>query len=338
MIIFARTPGGSAIRGSVLMYLIAAAATPAAATCGSTTCFLSTGTREGMAGVGEVQVDLTYAYIDQDRKLDGTDRVPEVLTPRIDFENQMLEPNHHREIGTRSTLIALDLGYGLTQRLTLTGVLPLYNVRAHEHFDEVGTPNEHFSNQDGTTGFGDVQVGARYAFAMEKRDLLVAGLSLKLPTGPYHLLDSEGEINEPTIEPGTGSTDLIASIQYSRLAPAAPAEWFATGSYRRNNRNSLDYRMGDETLVSAGLRRRPGRRAAFSVQVNARRTARDDYRGEGVPSTGATLVNLTPGVRFSAAAGSSIYAFVQLPVYQDVHEAQLAPRYSLLIGFSRRFD
>jgi len=114
-------------------------------------------------------------------------------------------------------------------------------------------------------------------------------------------------------------------------------EYFLSGSARRNGENDLDYTFGNESMFNAGIDRRTGGRVSWSVQVNARRTLRDTFRGQSVPSTGSTFVNLTPGVRLEAAAGTSLYAFVQVPVHQEVNETNLAPRTGILIGLSKVF-
>jgi hypothetical protein len=308
---------------------------PAGATCGSANCFLVTGTQEGVGAKGSFIVDLSYRYVDQSRKLSGTRDVGEVLTPKVDFGGGTLEPDHHREIRTQNTLVEVDLTYGLTDRLALSGSLPLINDRDHEHFDEVGTPGEHFTRQDGTSGFGDVRLGVRYAFVPKVKDLLVGGLAIKIPTGAYRLRDSEGEINEPTLQPGTGSTDAVATLHYSHQWVPMRFESFVTGSYRLNGENDLDYRLGDEALLSAGVSLRTAGKVLWSVQANGRRTDRDRFLGGDVPSTGATFVNLTPGIRIEGGSGTSIYAFLQVPVYQKVNEAQLAPRTGLLVGVSK---
>lgn len=327
--------GGPRLAAGVLLMLMSTAS--AWATCGAANCFLVTGTEQGIGLRGHLSVDLTFRYILQDRRLSGSQEVSEVLTPKVDFENGVLEPDHHREIRTQNTLVQLDMAYGLTDRLTLVWELPLINERDHEHFDEVGTPEEHFTRQDGTSGFGDVRVGARYGLVVKSMDILVGGLLVKFPTGPYRLRDSEGEINEPTIQPGTGSTDFIASLLYSHQVIPLKAEWFVSGSRRINRENDLEYRFGDETQASAGVRYKTGRQVTWSLQVNGRRTSRDTFLGSGVPSTGSRLVNLTPGLKFETNSGTSIYGFVQIPVYEKVNEVNLAPRAGLLMGISHVF-
>jgi hypothetical protein len=48
-------------------------------------------------------------------------------------------------------------------------------------------------------------------------------------------------------------------------------------------------------------------------------------------------LNLTPGLRWQASPSLAVYAFVPVPVYQRVNEAQLAPKLGVVTGFSRRF-
>ncbi len=327
----------AALVAAALVAAAGASITPVGATCGSANCFLATGTQEGVAASGILTVDLSYRYVLLSRGLAGSKDVSEVLTPKINFEEGTIEPDHHREISTRNTLVEVDLSYGVTPRLTLAAVLPLINERDHEHFDDVGTIDEHFTNQDGSSGFGDVRLGARYAFLVRTKNLLVGGLWVKIPTGAYRLLDSEGAINEPTIQPGTGSTDLIGSLHFAHSIAPMRVELFLGGSYRRNSGNDLDYRFGDEGQVYAGIQWKHKDRLSWSLQLNGRRTLRDRFLEMSVPSTGATFVNLTPGISVGTGSGASLYGFVQLPVYQEVNETNLAPRTGLVLGVSKSF-
>ncbi len=311
---------------------------PVLASCGSAACFLITRSDQWVESPGAVHVDLSWRYVDQTLKLDGGHETPEVLVPSIDFENGTIVPNHHREISTRTTTLQVVVAYGATSRLTVFGVLPLLVDKAHEHFEDAGTPEERFTSADGTHGVGDAGIGVRYGLVVRAKDLLFGSFTAKFPTGPYKLLDSEGAINEPTIQPGSGSYDGTLSLQYVRHVFPSPLEWFVSGSYRANGRNPLDYRIGDEAILSAGLDRSVGERWTWSVQLNARHAARDDYRGTAVPSTGSRSLTVSPGARLrTSSSGAELYAYVQVPVAQYVNERQLAPRAGAVLGVSKRF-
>jgi hypothetical protein len=323
---------------SIAAALSAIAATrPALASCGSASCFLVTHSDEGVETAGAFQIDLSYRYVVQTKKLEGSHSTDEVLVPGIDFEEEVIEPDHHREISTRTTKLLLNLAYGITPRVSVFGVLPLIADKNHEHVDDVGTPDEHFTNTDGTRGFGDVAVGARYDLLVRANDLLVGSASVKVPTGAYKLLDSEGAINEPTIQPGTGSYDGLLTLYYARHRFPSPLEWFVSGSQSINGRNPLEYRVGNETIATAGMSYAASRRWVFSLQANARHAGRDDYRGEGVPSTGCDSISLSPGLRFRSGDRLELYGYLQLPVYENVNEAQLAPRAGFIVGISKSF-
>jgi len=331
---------GRSLRASlriVFIVLVAAASRPAGASCGSATCFLVTHSEEGVETAGAFQVDLSFGYVDQSRKLDGSNGTSEVLIPKINFENEVIEPDHHREISTRNMLLRLDLAYGITSRLSAFGLLPLLVDKNHEHYDDAGTAEETFTNADGTRGFGDVALGARYALLVKANDLLMGSVAAKLPTGAYKLRDGDGAINEPTIQPGTGSYDGFITLYYAHHQFPKPLEWFVSGSARINGRNPLEYRVGDEYVVSGGASYAYGQRWVYAVQLNARLAGRDDYRGEAVPSTGSQSLALSPGIRFRTGDRLELYGYLQFPMYQDVNEAQLAPRAGFVLGFSKSF-
>jgi hypothetical protein len=306
------------------------------ATCGSTACFLTTLTQDGSLPRSAFRLDLSYRFVDQSRKRSGTSTTDEVLTPGVDFAAGELELDHHREIKTAFHMVEADLGYGLTGRLSLLASVPLISIKHHEHV-VIEEGRERFSDGDGTIGFGDLQLGARYAFLASPRDLLLTTAAVKLATGAYRRLDTEGQITEPTLQPGTGSTDVIGGFVYSHQVQAPWTEVFLSASYRHNGTSDLDYKLGDETQAAAGITRRLGGRWTGNVQLNLRHAQRDRFLQEDVPSTGTTLVNLTPGLRFQASPTLSVYIFVPVPLYQRVNEAQLTPRISVVAGFSRQF-
>ena len=313
---------------------------PVHASCGSANCFLVTGTQEGTFQPGQVVVDLSYRYIPQDLKLDGSSSTDTVLAPGIDFDTGEIEEDHHRELRTINRLTQVDINYGLTSKVSLALAVPVSNQRFHEHYhrDTSITPaEEEFSNSDGTSGFGDMVLTAKRAMVFTPRHLLVGGLGVKFPTGRYKLRDSDGAIGESTLMPGTGSYDGLLSLYYAYQWRPHKLDTFVSGFYRLNTENPLNYKIGNATLLNAGVNYIPAETVTLTGQVNARFSDRDEFHGETVPSTGGTFIYLTPGVRVQAFSSTAFYAHLQLPVYQEVNEANLAPRYGLLLGVSYAF-
>lgn len=324
----------------IMTCLCLAAAFPNAwASCGSANCFLVTGTQDGIANPGQIILDLSYRFIPMDQAQKGSKEVSEAIVPKVDFDDGVILPGHHREIRTNNELAQLDVSFGVTPRFSLTLAIPFLNNRLHEHFDEVGEPGEFFTRQDGTSGFGDIRLIGKYALWVSTKHLLVGGLGVKSPTGEFKLLDSEGAINEPTIMPGTGSWDAIVSAYYDYQVMPHQLDIFLSGSYQINTENDLDYNFGNTLLINAGTSylfttKNP---VTISLQVNLRQAPRDEFNGKNVPSTGGKWVYLTPGVKVDVSSSMTLYTHVQLPIYQFVNEENLVPRYGLIFGVSHAF-
>jgi len=308
----------------------------ALASCGSANCFLVTGTQDGIANPGQVIFDLSYRWIPMDQVQRGSNSAAVAEVPRIDFTNGRIVPGGHKEIRTNNQLMQLDISYGLASNAALTLAIPFMNDRTHEHSHEGGD----FSRQDGTAGFGDIRLIGKFAPWVTTRHLAVLGAGIKFPTGEYKLLDHEGEINEPTIQAGTGSWDGLLSIHYSyQIRPHAWDAFLAT-SYQLARENSKNYRFGDTVILNGGMNASSTvneKTVTGSLQVNLRHAPRDEFHGEGVASTGGTWVYLTPGVRLASSSNTSFYTHVQVPIYQRVNEVNLVPRYGLILGVSHAF-
>ena len=310
----------------------------AEASCGASNCTLIRGSQSGLANEGRFVVDLSYRYIRTDNAKKGSGSFSgNVDVSKVEFETGMIEPAHHREFKTLNELAQLDISYGVTEKFTLSLSVPFLNDRHHEHIDGIGTGTPEFTNQDGTSGFGDITLMAKYAVWQTTKHQLIAGAGVKFGTGEYKLLNSEGEINEPTIMPGTGSTDAILSALYNFSLIPNKLDLFASASHRFTTENSLDYTFGDSTFIDGGVSYRLNEKITLIAQINTRISRRDEFLGMDVPNTGVTFINATPGVVLAASENVSLYTHVQLPVYQRVNEVNLVPSFGLIAGVSYGF-
>ena len=68
------------------------------------------------------------------------------------------------------------------------------------------------------------------------------------------------------------------------------------------------------------------------LQINARVEKREQGLNADVENSGATLLYLSPGVTVNLAQAAQVYAFVQVPLYQNVNGLQIEPRYTVSVG------
>ncbi|VAX28201.1 hypothetical protein MNBD_NITROSPIRAE01-2355 [hydrothermal vent metagenome] len=315
------------------------------ASCGAGNCFLVTGAEEGISSPGQMSLDISYRYVPMDDFQKGSGSTNEALVPKVDFENKDIENRHHREIRTLNELVQVNVGYGVTTRFTLQVAIPLMNNRAHEHFDGVTTtnPDGNFTRDDGASGIGDIRLMGRYAAVLRTRHLVVIGGGVKFPTGEYKLLNGEGNINEPSIQPGTGSFDYLFSFFYDYQILPHRFDTFVSLSYELTDENNLGYTFGDQTLFNLGFNYRleSEKNISLSTQFNLRHTDRDTFEtntgGTGVLSTGGTTLYFSSGIRIQASDTLGLYSFLQLPVYQYVNEENLVAKFGLVLGVTYTF-
>ncbi len=315
----------------------------AEASCGSSNCTLIRGSQSGLANEGRFVVDLSYRYIRQtDKKKGSSDFNGNVDVAKVEFEGPAIEPAHHREFRTINELAQLDISYGVTERFTISINVPFLNDRQHEHMDgcdhgDCTVPEAEFSNADGTNGFGDITLMAKYAALHTTKHLLIAGVGLKFATGDFKLKNSEGDINEPTIMPGTGSNDPVISALYNYFFIPNKLSFFASASHRFTTENSLDYEFGDSTFIDGGVSYQLNEKVNLITQINTRISRRDEFLGMDVPNTGVTFINVTPGVVLTATENVSLYTHVQVPIYQRVNDVNIVPNFGIMAGLSYGF-
>ena len=108
----------------------------------------------------------------------------------------------------------------------------------------------------------------------------------------------------------------------------------------------MDYRPGDSYVLNTGIRYAKFG-AKFTPMLQLNYIHRQPDAGAGAtppdaltlgPATGGTLVYVAPGASFRVGGGTSVYGFIQLPVYQNVNSLQLSPRYTLTLGVKHSFE
>jgi hypothetical protein len=278
----------------------------------------------------KLKIDLTVGYTNQGKLMSGGSEVAAVFRPRVFLERGTVVPNFHQDIHGSDRTVQLDLTYGLGTRFNLTASLPL-SLR-HVHDVSHGSP---LVEEFGTTGFGDVLLGVRWAMGPRR---LVGGLAVKTPTGKYKIGgEFGGGIQDPALQPGTGAFDLVGSLQYSWSTDFLRLQWTAAGSYQRTTANTFDYRFGDQAIATLAASRALSSRLSVSLQAKLYHQGYSRFLGEDVPSTGGRFLYVTPGLSVNVGHEISLYSFALLVPYRYVNDAQLAPKFQVLAGVSKTF-
>jgi hypothetical protein len=207
------------IRKGVLAVALACAAAEADASCGAAFCLVNTDwSVQGAWTEPGARFDLRYESIDLDQPRTGRDRIGVGEIPR-----------HHDEVETRNRNVVGIVDWGFSPQWGVTVSVP-YVDRDHTHIH-----NHHGEKLLETWSFrelGDVRVLGRYEFLRETSDPAAprsAGLTLglKLPTGKHDVKNADGDEAERTLQPGTGTTDLVLGAHWHGAAPLADWSWFA---------------------------------------------------------------------------------------------------------------
>jgi hypothetical protein len=304
----------------------------ACATCG---CTLSKDWLGPQAGsVSGWAVGLSYDFIDQNQMRTGRTNIDQgaaqaILNPPGSAGNEV-------ELQTLSRTMTFGVDYN-TADWGISVQVPFVD-RYHTTLQD-GTQAGYNYNQ--FNALGDARVLVKVGLSDAWGIGLIAGL--KLPTGltdePFN--GPAGGIVDPSLQPGTGSTDLLLGGYYS--GQAGKLGWFAQGLWQHAIASQAGYTPGDAITVNGGLRYADlGQAVVPLLQVNYvhRNVDRGDLVNiefDGSPLTGGDLVYIAPGVSARLGAGFSAYGYVQFPVYQNVNGVQLTPKQIYSVGIRKTF-
>jgi hypothetical protein len=257
-------------------------------------------------------------------------------------------PSHHDEVQTLNERNVFQFQYGITDKVGLNVDVPFIH-REHSHIG-------HEDGQDiweswNFSGLGDMVVSTQYALLTPSEEFepyVSLVLGMKIPTGVTGLKNAEGEEAEVTIQPGTGSLDGIVGFNYRQTLFSVPTISGAYSalpltigvSYQFNGKGTYDYRFGNSLLVSVGTAYQFIDRASLLFQANGRFQGFAEVGTTGEPreNTGGTWIFASPGLSARLSDAFSAQAFIQIPVYQNVHGIQQTARFNLQFGVSANVD
>jgi len=312
------------------VFCCASLAAPAAfATCGAAFCTVNTNwDAHGAWAEPGWRLDLRYEHVLQDQPQTGTDKLSVGQIPK-----------HHDEVFTQNRNWLATLDYTFNADWGVSFSLPFVDRR-----------HEHIHNHRGAqlieawdfNSAGDARVVGRYRLAtFEDREpkLGTAGLyfGLKLPTGRIDVRNSDGDLAERSLQPGSGTTDALLGAYYAQLLPLKDLSWFAQALVQLPVNSRDGFKPGERVSLDAGVRYNATDYLSVMLQVNGLYRGRDSGVNAEPDDSGGKAWFLSPGFSFALSRDAQIYGFYQQPIYQYVNGVQLVARKASTIGISVRF-
>jgi len=242
--------------------------------------------------------------------------------------------NPERERISESAI--LEINYGLSNRLSITGLFSYINqVRTITQFNNA-------ANTLTASGIGDIAILTKYSLIpfdiFNKRELSV-GAGLKIPVGNSSL-KSSGILLPADMQPGTGSWDGLIWGYFTQGEILLPdLTLLASLSYRQNGKNdrfensSEGYRFGNEFIVSLGINYLISSFFDFTLFTKYRNTAPDSFADNKIPNTGGNWLYIVPGISYYLSEKISARLDGELPIHRNVLGTQLTTTFTASISF-----
>jgi hypothetical protein len=246
---------------------------------------------------------------------------------------------HHDEVLTRNRNWIGTIDYPLSADWAVNAMLPRVD-REHMHIHNHG--GAQIPEAWDFAKMGDARILARRRLAtFETPDptLGTVGINfgVKLPTGRTDVRNTEGELAERTLQPGTGTTDLLAGLYYTKLLPTRNFSWFGQAMFQLPLNYHDSYRPGKRLSLDAGVRYGVGDDIGLMLQMNALFRSHDKGDQAEPQDTGGRSIFISPGISYALTKSIQVYGFYQLPVYQYVSGVQLTAKHAVTAGVTMRF-
>jgi hypothetical protein len=315
--------------------IVVAALTPsgteACATCG---CTLSADAAMGYSATAGWRLNFEYDYIHQDELRSGTHSASGVPNGN-EFERETL-----------NRYLTTGVNYSPSPAWNVSLLVP-YVERTHSTYGTFDStqPLPALSTSR-SSSLGDIRLIGSYQGILPTHNLGVQ-LGIKLPTGQYGTaIDFNGGPNQGTpldasLQPGTGSTDIIIGAYYYQ-AISQNFDIVANGQFQSAVKHHMDqpgndYRPGNSTSVSLGLRYEQNPGWVPQLQLNLLRKSRDQGALADVESTAGNVAYVSPGMTVRVTSRLHAFGFAQFRVFSNLYGYQLAPRWTASVGASYAF-
>ena len=208
-----------------------------------------------------------------------------------------------------------------------TWFLSVPRVERHLHTDKTAVGA---TNYDQTVvGLGDITLGTRFVWGG-----FTVNAGIKLPTGQDDIVfaDPDGGLSRRYLQPGTGSTDVLAGIRKDFGAPDSAWSEFVQLQAEGAVASDVNFRPGTTVSLSAGVRCKLTDKLTASLQGSLLRQFRDKNTMRLDPTTprqvaapsksvydedlesGGLTTSLAAGLSYKLSGTTSAYLFYSQPI------------------------
>lgn len=224
---------------------------------------------------------------------------------------------------TRAVLSQVD--YGISKNLTGTILIP-YMV--------MGQVTQAFNGpvEGKSTGIGDILLMSQWGKLLPNQASLVLGGGLKLPVGATQNTSEAGLILPASLQPGTGSTDFLATARYQTSFTFRRSLTFAQTVNMRINTTSRSFTFHDtfrfghviqtfssfaDQFVILKLLHTP------SLTFRYRYSGSDIIEGFANANSGGHWISIAPGWAMNITKNLLAGFTGEWPIYRDINGLQI---------------
>ncbi len=233
--------------------------------------------------------------------------------------------------------------YGITEDLTLLGVVPLRNTSldGHLHVHADGEVEVHADMTGGETGLGDIAVLGRYSFfkrhALESTTTAAALAGIKFATGKTNGKTEDGsQYLDAHLQLGTGSTDYLLGMSFShalqRLSLSANLLGTITTHGKAGHKdhkygNALNYDLTAKHRAHPAGAGPMGPQLFLALGINGELRDKEKEEGVKLTNSGGHTVYVSPAVQLVMASHWVFELSYQQAAYHNLNGKQLGENY-----------
>ena len=208
-----------------------------------------------------------------------------------------------------------------------TWTLSIPRVERHLHTDKTAVGATNYAQN--VIGLGDITIGTRFAW-----NGFTVNAGVKLPTGNDDIVfaDPDGGLSRRYLQPGTGSTDVLAGIRKDFGASDSAWSEFVQLQAQGSVVSDVNFRPGTTISLGFGVRYKLTTKLAASLQGSLLRQFRDKntmrldpttQRQVAAPSksvydedleSGGLTTSVAAGLSYKFGASTSAYLFYSQPI------------------------